>query len=364
MPSFLFTAVNRDGKSITERVEAENLAQARYKLEIQNHSEISFYESELSNDTLNLFEKNEVKNRHQFLKQQVGLQYDTRLRRTFLTVFKATFFIWIISFYNIYTSRSLTSVLWLGGAAAVIGYFMIPSVIFNLLHEAHCWAKNEKVRFWATAAKYFNLIAFIKIPISRIDYYFACADAHEGNLNGALAKIAKYETDAKVSRRIFYTYVNGVYACAKRFDENLQSQENSLREGNVFQEEMLDYATALARRHKKTSQARAVLNRVLDGEITALARPFIPFCQGVIEVEDGNFSQAEFYLQQAHKEIEPFEKNTYLVGLRSEIKAFLAITLGTCGEKEEAAKLFHEAKPYLLANRETELLQRCEEAIN
>lgn len=364
MKSFLFTAVNRDGKSVTERVEAENLAQARYKLEIRGFSEITFYESELSNEVDNLFDEKHAKNRDKLLKHQVGLQYDTRLRRYFFNVLKVTFFIWIILLYRVYTDHNLNSFLWLGGAVSVILYFSLPTIIFNRLHEAHCWAENGKVRFWANAAKYFNVVAFVKIPVSRIDYYFACADAREGNLNAALAKIAKYETDAKVSKRIFYSYLNGVYASAKNFDKILQIQEKSLREGNVFTEEMLDYATVLTRRHRKTTQAREVLERVLDTELTAMARLFVPFCQGIIEVEDGNFLQAEFYLEQARKQIEPFRKNSYLVGLRSEVKAFLAITLGMRGEKEEAAKLFQEAKPYLQANKETELLRRCEEAVS
>jgi hypothetical protein len=54
----------------------------------------------------------------------------------------------------------------------------------------------------------------------------------------------------------------------------------------------------------------------------------------------------------------PF-KNAALVGPMSELNAFLSIVLRTKGETDEADRLFSEAKPFLVAHCETELLARC-----
>lgn len=363
MKTFLFTAVNADGKSVTERIEAENLPQARYKLEVRGYTEITFHESELSADVLNLFDEKHAKNQQKLLKQQVSSQYDTRLRRHFFNILKFTWFWWAVILYLLYVNQDLRTVLWFAGSVLVIGYLALPSVIFNRLHEAHCWDRNKLVRFWARVAKLYNPVSFLKIPELEIDIHLACADAREGNAENGLRRIAKYRTDPKVSERLYRLGVIRIYGNARDFDKVLQLLESSLNGGNVFTEELLDYAVCLARRHKQTSRARGVLERVFETELTALANLFVGYCQGVIEVEDGNFSQAEFYLKQVSKQLEPFRQNTFMVGLKSEVKAFLAVALAGSGEKDEAQKLFAEAKPYLIAIRENELLRRGEEAV-
>lgn len=363
MSSFLFTAVNRTGKSVTERIEAENLSQAKYKLEIQGYSEITFYESELSNEATDLFGNRAKEAKKKFLKNQVGLQYDTRIRRTIFNQLKIFSILIAYIFYCIFTSPGLITFIWLGGITLAILYLSFPVIMFDKLYAAHSWGKNSKVRFWANTAKFFNNITINKIPSCELDVFLSCADAREGNIDIAVMRMMKYQNDPKVSKRIFNNCLVRIYGSAKDFDKVLGIRENSLREGNIYTEELLDYALCLARRHKQTIPARETLQKVFDQELTLLANLFIPYCQGVIEVEDGNFPQAEFYLQQASNKIAPFEKNSHLVGLRSEIKAFLAITLGRLGEKDKAVQLLKEARPYLAAHSEQELLLECENSI-
>ena len=360
MPKFLFTAVDRNGKSITERVEAGNLSQARYKLELNNYSEIAFYESELAHDVNNLFEKKQIENQHKFPKQQVALQYDTTLTSTFLNIFKYTFFWWLILLYNVLTDFSFFTFAWLGGSILVIAYFVLPTIIFNRLYEAHCWNKNKEVRFWSNTGRWFNKIAVVKIPYLELDTHLGCADAREGRVKTAVERIVKYKNDSKVSERLYKMALIRIYGNARDFDKVLCLYEDSFAQGDYNFEELLDYAICLARRHKQTSRARNVLEKFFEYETTVLTKLFALYCQGVIEIEDKNFLQAEFYLQRAVKELEPFSKNSYLVGLRSEVKAFLALALFNNGQTDNAKKLYDEAKPYLIAVNENDLLQRCE----
>ncbi|MBS1795168.1 MAG: hypothetical protein JSS81_15020 [Acidobacteria bacterium] len=364
MLKFLFTAVNRDGQSVTQIVEADTLGQARYKLEIQGFTEVVFYESELSNDVRRLFDEAALKNYEKTRRQAVGLHHDNSFRRSLINVFKATWFVWALLFYFVYAGRDAASLWLLGGWTLLTAYFMLPGRIFHFLHSAHQWNRNGAVRFWARVAKAFNYISFVKIPALEIDLNLACADAREGDLAGALRRIAHYEHDPRVAPRLYKLGLVRIYNNARRFDEVARLYERAFDEGSDYTEERLDYALCLARRHRRPHRAKAALEKVFDKPLTALAAPFVPFCQGVIEVEDGNYSQAEFYLKQASKELEPYRRNSHLVGLRSEVQAFLALTLGRRGEKDEAARLFAEARPYLAAIDETELIRRCEEAIS
>lgn len=364
MSTFLFTAVNRDGKSVTERVEAENLSQARYKLEMRSYSEIAFYESELSHETEKLFDEKHLKGKNKQLQNQVDFQYDTTLGRYFLNVFKSMWIFGLIILGAFLYTQNTVILLLLISIIFLLGYLSVPRIIINYLHQAHCWDKNKQVRFWSYLGKIFNPISYVKIPDFEIDGYISCVDAREGKIEAALERLMKYQNDPKISKRMFDLKLVRIYGNARDFDKVRSLFENFLTEGNIYTEELVDYAICLARRHKQTSQAREALERVFECEFTVLGNLFIPYCQGIIEVEDGNFSQAEFYLKRASKELEPFKKNTYLVGLKYEVKAFLAMALGKCGEKVEAERLFREAKPYLVAVKENELIRRCEEALN
>jgi hypothetical protein len=154
-----------------------------------------------------------------------------------------------------------------------------------------------------------------------------------------------------------------IFDNARRYDKVLEYIENSVTEVQVGADELIGYAVCLARRHKRTSQAREVLQTAMEQELNPLANIWIPYCQAIIEVEEDNHTQAEFYLKRASKELEPFRHNSRLVGIRSEIKAFSAIVQAKLGYHAEASRSLDECKTYLTAIQETELLQRCVEAI-
>lgn len=359
MPSFLFSATNANQESVKERVEAENLSQARYKLDLHGYSEITFFESELSRDVDSLFDEKVLKLREKYVDNQVEVQYDSSNWKTIrsILVICGALSIWV------YYSQSWLSYTVL--VLAVIGcpHIALPAILFNRFERAHIWAANRRVRHWARVIKLFNLVTPIKIPKVIVDHRLACADAREGNVEAALSRFVKYESDTKVSGRLFNNYMGSIYESARIFDKVLEWREKSIKEGNDFPEEALDLAMGLTRYAKRTEEARQLLENVVDKEPTFLTLIVIPHCRGMIEVEEGNWPQAEFFLRQALKEIKPFEKNRFLDGLRNEVKTYLAVALGHIGNREEAIALYNETKPFLLAHRESELMNKCELAI-
>ncbi len=359
MPSFLFSAINANQESVNERVEAENLSQARYKLELHGYSEIIFFESELSRDVDSLFDEKLLKLRDRYTDNQVEVQYDSSNWKSI----RAVFTIWAALSICVYYSQS-----WLSYSVLVLSvigcaYITLPVILFNRFEIAHIWAANRRVRHWARVIKLFNLVSPIKIPNVIVDNRLACADARQGNLEAALSRFSKYEFDNNVSGRLFHNYMGSIYESARMFDKVLEWRKKSIKEGNDFPEEALDLAMGLTKYAKRTEEARQLLENLIDKEPTFLTLMVIPHCRGMIEVEDGNWPQAEFFLRQALKEIKPFEKNRHLDGLRNEVKAYLSVALGHIGDREEAIVLYNETKPYLLAHRESELMSKCELAI-
>ncbi|MFT3744374.1 MAG: hypothetical protein QM785_08760 [Pyrinomonadaceae bacterium] len=364
MRSFLFTATDRDQKNITSRVDAENLSQARWKLEMQGFTGITFFESELSDDTRKLFGENGEKAKNVELKHQAAIQYDSRLSTFLLMLGKYLILPFVIFLILAVFQRTTFSYVCLAGIAALFVYLAVPTSLFKWLFDAHAWNKNGSVRLLATAIKAFNKISLNKVPESEVDTYIACADAREGKLDAAIARIEKHRSDPRVSERIFRTMQTRVFYNARLYDEVLKLNEAGVKEGTGGTEEMIDYAICLARRHKRTAEARETLQAVAERELTPLGNLFVPYCKAVIEVEEDNPVQASFYLDRVAKELEPFKHNSRLVGLRGEINAFKVIVLGKLGRKPEAARIFEESKDYLSAVNDSEMLERCAEAIN
>lgn len=368
MLKFLFTAVNSDGKKITDRIEAENLGQAKYALDLRGFSLIEFHQSELNQDILNTFDDKIKKAYQNNMKDgsiyEVESQFDTSHLHYFKFLLKKSWFSWLIIIGGAIYVPNLVSIGLLVLSCVAMIYVSLPSILHKQSQLEYFKQNNSKARFWLNFLSWFNIIGFHKIPQFHIDSSLAGLDAREGNLTNALQRISKYQNDPKVSKRMFNNAFISTYGQARNYDEMLNSLENTLHEGNVYPEEMLDYAICLANRHKQTSLARKVLDKVYDLEMTAILKPFLPFCQGVIELEDGNISQAEFYLKIAANDMKPYEKNDLLIGSRIQLKAFLSIVLAKTGQREEAAKLFQESKWYLEAAQEEELLQKCEAALS
>lgn len=367
MFSFLFTAINHQGKMVTEKVAAENLSQAKYNLQLRGYTEISFYQSELSADVLNTFDdkiiKKEQKNPEKVLNLNVQAQYDTRYWQTILSLFKMSWGYWLII---IGIAFFIPNYFTLGILAFSVGMFLLitlPIFISNKMFAAYFSHENSKAKFWLKVFNVVNAVNPGKIPQFIIDSHLAKLEAREGNAQG-LQQIIKYQNHPKVSKRMLNNQIISFYENLGQYDEMLESLEKSLEEGNVFQEEMLDYGYCLIRRHKQTNLARQVLEKLYDFELTVMNKPLLPLCKGVLELEEGNLSQAEFYLKRAAEDLKPLEKNEYLVGVKSELKAFLAIVLAKTGRREEAANLFNESKQYLEAAKERELLQQCEQLLN
>ena len=363
LATFLFTAT-RNGKNVTEKVEAENLSAAKYKLEIQGYSNIEFLNSELSRDYENLFDENQIKKIDKIpAGQRAAFFYRNGIKHIIFNALKATAVAWLpMLAYAIY-SRGFFSICWLVIFSAIMLYIITPGMIYHQFVTGHFWANNRQVRFWAKIANLFNFVSFNKIPEFELDSRLAFADAREGNLDDGLRRLAKHQSNPKVSERIFNNTLSLVYSAAQKYDESIALREKSLQQDNVFQEELLDYAIALSSRQKRTREAREVVSRVMAMELSVIANIYLPYCQGIIEIEENNLPQAEFYLRQTQERLKPFAKNSHFDGLRYLIKALLAIALGNQGNKDEAQTLFNESRKYLIAQKESNLIERCEKAV-
>ncbi|HEX8368459.1 MAG TPA: hypothetical protein VF604_07955 [Pyrinomonadaceae bacterium] len=365
--TFLYTAANPDGKNVTERIEAENIGQAKYRLEIRGYSEITFHANEVRDEVS--LASDETEN---FLNKVSPVVEKTLAGRSLLFVILVTsalgaivwvpLLLWLI--HDISNGKSF----WLSlsaftGFVLFFVFINLPIVFYRNLIQACEWARWNEVRSYVKIINWYNKINPVAIPAYELDGRLACADAAEGNLESALRRMKKYENDPKVSNYLYYAKMSTVYEKAKRHDKKLEYQELAVREYPERSECYLDCAFTQVRYFRNTAKAREFLEAATQREITSIVQPFVSFCEGVIELEEGNFQKAEFDLLRALKKIKPYEKTGFFTGVISELKAYLSLVYGKTGEYDKAAIFLREAKPYLVANKEDELLERCEKAL-
>lgn len=358
MRNFLFSATDRQDRKVTDNIAAETLSQAKYALELRGFTAIEFLDSELSTDVIDTFSEHVRKNAKKNPEIREIFLYDTSATTYFKVILKKTAISWIAILGLLVWTRSTFSFALFGFSIASVIYLSLPKFFYGNVIDSVFMANHRNARFWIAVTRAFNFISIAKIPNSELDMRLACLDAQAGNIEAALARIAKYSNHPKVSRRVYFGYLYSLHCWAKRYDDALKYLAESIKEGNDFPEELLDHATTLAHRKGETTKAREFIERVLDREANVLITALTPLTQGIIEVQDRNFAQAEFYLREAQRRMGPFSRNQYLIGPQSHLNAFLSIVLKAKGEMDEASRLFRLARPYLEAHRETELLAR------
>ncbi|HEX8250658.1 MAG TPA: hypothetical protein VF599_20965 [Pyrinomonadaceae bacterium] len=365
--TFLYTAANPDGRNVTERIEAENIAQAKYRLEIRGYSEITFHSSEIRDEIL--LASDETKNALNKVSPAVE---KTLAGRSLFFVLLATLaigaIVWVPLLLWLISDISNGKSFWLS-LSAFTGFVLffvfvnLPIVLFRNLIQACDWARWDEVRSYVKIINWYNKINPVVIPAYDLDGRLACADAAEGNLESGLRRMMKYENDPKVSKFLYYGKMQMIYEKAGRPDKKLEYAELAVREYPGRTEAYLDCALTQARYFRNTAKAREFLEAATETEITSIVQPFVSFCEGVIELEDGNLQKAEFDLLRALKKIKPYEKTGLFTGVISELKTYLTLVYGEIGERDKAIALLREVKPYLVANKEDELLERCEKAL-
>jgi tetratricopeptide (TPR) repeat protein len=367
--TFLYQATNPEGKTVTERIEAENRQQAKYFLEIRGYSEIDFQTGEVRDEVWKTFESlnenpvnkvsPEIELQTQFLGILEGIAFSLKSWSiVWLPLFGWTIYSYIYG-YTLWWSLTLL--------IAFIIYFVfinLPSIFYKTLVYAGDWARWDEVRKLVGIIEKFNKISPLKIPQIELDSRLAYADAAEGKLDQALLRMRKYEGDEKISNYILYSKMAIIYERAKNYAKKLEYQERTVKEFPDRSETYLDCAFTEVRYFQNTSKAREYLNIAEEKELGGIFSMFIPFCQGLIEFEEGNLQKAEFSLISSLERLKPYEQAGLFTGIIFELKAYLSLLYGRMGNRHKAENYLNEIKPFLLANNDTELLERCEEAMS
>ena len=367
MGQYLYTAEDSEGKKVTQRVEAPNLDYAKIRLEREGYRAIVFHEDEMIEEIKKIYSTNfnELPNYTPAIQlsdvQKQGFLHNVvvqiKVNQSILIP------LFVLTAFGLWMGSTL---LWVSLALdllmlAFLTVFTLPKMLFDSLVSAGQWAEWDKVFFYAKLLKRVTGLINLDVLNHEIDMRVATALAGKGDLAGALKLAQQYERDPKVPKWLYYARLASVFLVVKDYNKATECQLMAIELGPDSAGTLIDYALGLARYHKDTVRAREVLEQASTKEMSELATIFFSFCKGVILVEEQNYFEANFHLSESMKKIAPYEN---IPDLLAEIKAYSAISLAKMGEREKAKMLFQQAKPMLLANKEAELINRCQQVLN
>lgn len=376
MPEYLFRAASPQCGEIKDRIEADNLGQARYTLEVRGYRDIEFFSDEGVDDIKRAVRSGtnvpEADPDLWTVEDETAAWRRRGMGAKLWWAFQQNLVVLIpLAFWNWMSWRGARPFSWLdwAGFAATplyLAYFIflsIPMVVFQRLLESAAWCDWKQVYRSVAWARRLRAFGIRVIPESELDFREAYAMAAEGRTEQALQLLEKYRGHPDMAEYLFLSRVSSVYEYAGNYKKMIALLEESAAKGPGGASEWIDLAVARVRRGRDLAGAKEALARTEDKEIAALPGAALAICKGIIASEEREDARACELLTEGVGKLDAYAGNPLVQVIVAEAKAYLAISQARCGEREEANKTFSAVGALLAARKETDLLARCTAAL-
>lgn len=369
MPAFLYEAQDRDGTHHAGRVQAENLAAARYRLELQGCSEIRFHTDP----------RTEAQSHAEGAVLPEGVtpaqEVSARLTRggtlaELRSIYAGNWIVWlpatIWALWSLYAGPPFGAVKWLSFVLAIIGLLFplwaaVPSRLYARMLDAQAWARWDELIVLCQRAR--RLRKYFQLGPVQIDAEFrlAAAIAAKGDLRQALADIRHHGTT--LPKHIYLGRVASIHGAAQNWQgmADLQSEAVALSGRGTL--EVIDHATTLAWRLGRTEEAAALLEEVRDHEKTVMAEAYFNYVSGIVSISRGHHATAVEQLSRAAETLGASGNNALLDYMVDYTLAHLVLALAGQGQLTRARSLLSGVLPRLKAFRDLALTRRCADAV-
>ena len=373
MHRFLWSGKDAEGRERAERVEAENAQEAKRILTERGWTELQLLKDEIS-DVVRKRRRMESE-----IKAPPPLPDDEAARllhgrttyfsewwKTLLAVKGTIALLAALLALGIFRQRILTTAVSGGGLLLVL--FLFPALKFYYSRTKRNYAalNAAKVRGdWQEALVCVDRLKrsgqSTRISVGEVELARnrALALAHLGRLEEALAEFAPFENWPNQPHWLYCSHLAGIYAAGKEYERSMEWRIKLVQEKPDMSTGWIDLASYLAHRMNRPAQAREALARAEKLEVTAMGKPHVSRCHGMILWRENRPAEAKEHLEKALVEFEPFARKPLVEGSILFTKAYLCAVQRRLGNSAEAGKLLKEVETYLTTHQEDELLAAC-----
>ena len=191
-------------------------------------------------------------------------------------------------------------------------------------------------------------------------YNRALALAHLGELDRALAEFNETAQNAALPTWLVCSRLAALYEAGHQYEKAVELRTQMVCEKPDMAAGWVDLANTLARRLNRPTEARRALVRAENMELTALEKTYVCYVNGVMFWREARYLEAKDKLETALNRLKPLAAKPLIGGVMMQVKSYLAVVNGELGNTVEARALFREARKYLEAHQEDELLRACQ----
>jgi len=371
MPVFVWTAKDKSGHTAVREMHAETAAEARQMLVAEGYTDLMLREDEIAAAT-----REGMPESTEFLGQPIRVSAEDRLKHrgqpppTFFRVFVQSIpkgrllypLLLVMLAVSIYRGQIVTAVV-IGVAMLAwpifVTWISLPSIYFARLHKASDWSRWDEVLALVDKLERLNRMHFIKIPAAELGRNRAKAMVGKGQVAQALDYYRQFENQPGCPSWLYKAHVAGLYTSAKDYDKALEWNVKAIAE-QPSTALYIDLLNRLVRYKRDTSAAHAALAKIDSGTVPDAGKSFVARSRGILAYLEGDNAAARSELESALSTLEAARNQPFRDGNMALTKAYLSCVLARQGQTADARKYLAEAREYLVATNETELLAECE----
>jgi tetratricopeptide (TPR) repeat protein len=373
MITFVWQAKDKYGRPVVREIEATTTEEAKAALVAEGCTDLHLMHDEIMDATSSGMPS------AQFLGQELKVSATDKVKhmgKPRITMFRAlyegisqsrwlVFFLIIVASIEFYLHHQIAAAV---VSVALVGWLIfvvsvsLPSIYYGKLHRAGDWYRWDEVLDLVGILERLRGIHFIKVPLPELARWRAKALAGTGRLAEALKGYEPFENQPGCPGWLHKAFIAGIYDTAKEPDKAIEFNLKSIQE-HPNAASYLDLANRLARYKKDPVKAREALNQAENGTLPELGKASHLRCKGILAYLEGDYAGAKKELEAALELMErtrhiPFRDGNISVG-----RAYLACVLARQGDVAGAKKQYEQARPYLVATKEKELMAECLQAI-
>ena len=366
MPKYLVSGKDTHGHSVTELVTAPSTDQAVQKLKGRGFSDVVLHSDEVIG---HLFKPEVLEN----LTPRDYLALGRLSRAGFLwqlivRLYRKQVLLHLL-FVALIVGRRLLDVSWGFVDSVAVAFLFFPLVIVlggELFSPSRKFERAMTFNAWGRWTEMLAALPSIRHFVSSPQYAFfeGKALAGLGRLDEAMETVRPYADDPELPTWLYWGLLADLFHAAKLGDRAIECCERALEHAPDNQTVILDLAMSHLRYRRDTVQARPLIDKARQHEISEVILPFLLMTEGVLALEERRPEDARQKLEESVKLAEPLRHTTALMGAAIDrIHTYLSLACAATGDAEAAERHFRIAEPRLRAFRSEDLLERCQTAL-
>lgn len=369
---FGFRATNSKGETVTDRIAAESAAAAWSLLDTQGYNDITLLDNEFSainpDDSQTSLRLKLTAGEEQELRGMKSMfaQICWTLARKQNAILWGPLLIWNAYVVKQHGLLSSHSILPAGLLLVYILWFVwanVPSVMYERVLEASAWYRWSELEHWLTWLQRWKNWFKTPMPDHEIQFRAAKAEAGTGRIEDALRRIAPFATSPDLVPGYYHSQLASLFFLAGDYQQMLSNRREAFRL-NPSETTAIDLAVSLTRWIGDHEASRTLLEDIDVAKLIPLAKMFVFYCHGLIELNTTHPDKACGYFEDVLDLGRIYASSPEVRGFLLDARAHYALALVATGRSMEAEAHFAAARPILIARGDTALIARFDSAKN